>query len=242
MVGDAEPNHPLFERYTDSENLRHFPDVMQAGEAVIVTEKLHGTNVRIGSIAGTMLAGSHGLQRKRPEVEDCATHTSWFPATREPVVALLDALKEQHRQVMLFGEVYGSRLQKRDYGQKRGLGFVAFDLYVDGKYLDYDAFTALCGTYGVAIAPELGRGPSSLAFVRGLSSGPTTLPGTHIREGVVVKPARERYDAQVGRVVFTYLNDDYLLNAPLAEADTTDLERPNGPAGRDEDWGLAACG
>src|SRR6266853_348129 len=74
-AGDAEPNHPLFERYTDIENLRHFPDVIQAGEDVIVTEKLHGTNVRIGSIAGTMLAGSHGLQRKRPEAEDIAdTH------------------------------------------------------------------------------------------------------------------------------------------------------------------------
>ncbi len=222
-AGDAEPNHPLFERYTDIENLRHFPDVIQAGEEVIVTEKLHGTNVRIGSIAGTMLAGSHGLQRKRPEAEDIAIHTYWFPATLEPVVALLDALKEDHRQVILFGEVYGSRIQKLDYGQKRGLGFTAFDLYVDGKYLDYDAFTALCGTYGVTTVPELGRGSYSLAFVRDLSSGPTTLPGTHIREGVVVKPVRERYDAKVGRVVFKYLNDDYLLNAKLADADTTDL-------------------
>lgn len=222
-AGDAEPNHSLFEHYTDIENLRHFPDVIQTGEEVILTEKLHGTNARIGSIAGTILAGSHGLQRKRPEAKDLATHTYWFPATLEPVVALLDALKEQHRQVILFGEVYGSRIQKLDYGQKRGLGFAAFDLYVDGKYVDYDAFTAVCGTYGVATVPELGRGPYSLEFVRGLSRGPTTLPGTHIREGVVVKLARERYDAKVGRVVFKYLNDDYLLNARLSAADATDL-------------------
>jgi RNA ligase (TIGR02306 family) len=222
-AGDAEPNHPLFERYKEIENLRHFPDVIQAGEEVIVTEKLHGTNARIGSIAGTILAGSHGLQRKRPEPVDLATHTYWFPASLEPVMALLDALKEHHRQVILFGEVYGSRIQKLDYGQKRGVGFAAFDLYVDGKYLDYDAFTALCGTYGITTVPELGRGPYSLAFVRHLSSGQTTLPGTHIREGVVVKLARERYDAKVGRVVFKYLNDDYLLNTKLAEADATDL-------------------
>ena len=103
------------------------------------------------------------------------------------------------------------------------MGFAAFDLYVDGKYLDCDAFTALCGTYGVTTVPELGRGSYSLAFVRDLSSGQTTLPGTHIREGVVVRPAQERYDTKVGRVVFKYLNDDYLLNAKLADADTTDL-------------------
>ena len=94
---------------------------------------------------------------------------------------------------------------------------------MDGKYLDYDTFTALCGTYGVTTVPELGRGPYSLAFVRDLGSGQTALPGTHIREGVVVKLARERYDVKVGRVVFKYLNDDYLLNTKLAEADATDL-------------------
>ena len=39
----------------------------------------------------------------------------------------------------------------------------------------------------------------------------------------MVKLARERYDAKVGRVVLKYLNDDYLLNTKLAEADATDL-------------------
>ena len=85
-------------------------------------------------------------------------------------MALLDALKEQHRQVILFGEVYGSRIQKLDYGQKRGPASLP-SIYVDGKYLDYDTFTALCGTYGVTTVPELGRGPYSLAFVRDLSRG-----------------------------------------------------------------------
>ena len=221
-AGDAEPNHRLFERYTEIEHLRHFPEVIQPGEEVVVTEKIHGTNVRIGSIEG-VLAGSRGLQRQRPAPEAWATHTYWFPATLEPVIALLEALKNPHRQVILFGEVYGSRVQKLDYGQKRHLGFAAFDLYADGTYLDYETFQELCRTYGVITVPELGRGPYTLEFVKRLSSGQTTLPGTHIREGVVVKLARERSDARVGRVVFKYLNDDYLLNAKLAAADTTDL-------------------
>lgn len=222
-AGDAEPNHPLFERYTDIENLRHFPDLIQAEEEVIVTEKIHGTNVRIGAIDGQILAGSHGLQRRRPEPEAMALYTYWFPATLAPVTALLTALQGQHRVAILFGEVYGSRVQKLDYGQKSGLGFAAFDLYVDGHYLDYEAFQSLCHNYGVPTVPTLGRGVYSLAFVRELSAGQTTLPGAHIREGVVVRLARERYDARVGRVVLKYINDAYLLNAKLAEADATDL-------------------
>ena len=43
--GDAEKAHPLFEMYTEIENLRHFPDLFEDGEEVVVTEKIHGANV-----------------------------------------------------------------------------------------------------------------------------------------------------------------------------------------------------
>ncbi|MBM3224682.1 MAG: hypothetical protein FJZ47_12875, partial [Candidatus Tectomicrobia bacterium] len=211
-AGDAEPNHPLFERYTAIENLRHFPMVIQPEEEIILTEKIHGTNVRLGLIEGVMLAGSHGLQRKRPAPEALATHTYWFPSTLESVATLLDTLRARHRQVILFGEVYGSRVQKLDYGQKGTMGFAAFDLFTDGKYVAYDVFQDLCTTHGVPTVPELGRGLYSLEFVQSSSRGRTTLPGQHIREGVVVRPARERTDARLGRVIFKYINDDYLLN------------------------------
>ena len=78
-AGDAEPSHPLFQRYTDIENLRNFPDVFAPGEEVVVSEKIHGTNARIGWVEGALLAGSHGLQRKRPEPEAMATNTYWSP-------------------------------------------------------------------------------------------------------------------------------------------------------------------
>ena len=51
-AGDAEPNHPLFQRYTDIENLRNFPGVFAPGEEVVVSEKIHGTNARIGWVEG----------------------------------------------------------------------------------------------------------------------------------------------------------------------------------------------
>src|SRR6185436_9654169 len=209
-AGDSEPNHPLFQRYTEIENLRNFPDVFAPGEEVVVSEKIHGTNARIGWVEGALLAGSHGLQRKRPEPEEMATNTYWFPATLEPVRNLLDELRQDHAVAIL-------------YGQRAGLGFAAFDVLVGEHYLDYDDFAALCARHGVVTVPLLERGPFSLARIAELSRGQTTLPDQHIREGVVVRPVVERFDPQIGRVILKYLSDDYLLNDKLTATDATDL-------------------
>lgn len=223
-AGDAEPSHPLFQKYTEVENLRNFPEVLWPGEEVVVTEKIHGTNARIGWVEGELLAGSHGLQRKRPAPEEMATNTYWFPATLEPVMSLLDALKaEGHAVAILYGEIYGSRVQSLHYGKRDGLGFAAFDVLVGEHFLDYDDFVALCTRHGVATAPLIDRGPFSLERVAAVSGGPTTFADQHIREGVVVKPTKERFDAQVGRVILKYLSDDYLLNDKLRAADATDF-------------------
>jgi RNA ligase (TIGR02306 family) len=222
-AGDSERAHPLFEKYTDIENLRNFPTVISEGEEVVVTEKIHGTNARIGVVEGVLLAGSHGLQRKRPAPDKLATSLYWFPSTLATVMTLLDSLKDKQRQVILYGEVYGSRVQKLHYGKKAGLGFAAFDLLLDGRYVDYDEFKGLCEQHGVETVPALGRGPYSPELVRSLSRGRTTLQDTHIREGVVVKPVMERLDPAIGRVILKYLNDDYLLDEKLAAADATDM-------------------
>ena len=188
-----------------------------------MTEKIHGTNARIGWVEGKLLAGSHGLQRKRPEPEAMGTSTYWFPATLEPVQSLLDELKRQSPVAILYGEVYGSRIQSLHYGRRAGVGFTAFDILVGEHYLDYDDSAALCLRHGVPTVPLLERGPYSLERVAALSRGQTTLPGQHIREGVVVRPVQERFDPQVGRAILKYVSDDYLLNDKLTAADTTDL-------------------
>lgn len=223
-AGDSESNHPLFQRYTDMENLRNFPAILNPGEEVVVTEKIHGTNSRIGWVEGKLLAGSHGLQRKRPEPEDLPTNTYWFPSTLEPVMSLLDEFKEQgHAVAILYGEIFGSRVQNLHYGRRDGLGFAAFDLLVGEHYLDYDDFAALCERHKVPTAPILWRGPFSLEKIAELSRGQTTMADDHIREGVVVKPTKERFDPEVGRVILKYLSDDYLLNDKIRAGDATDL-------------------
>lgn len=67
--GNQEREHPLFVRYTDIENIKNFPDVLIEGENVVITEKIHGTNSRVGLLKGEFVAGSHKTQRKNPDAK-----------------------------------------------------------------------------------------------------------------------------------------------------------------------------
>ncbi len=207
------------------ENLRNFPELLQTGEEVVATEKLHGTNQRTGLIEGQWMAGSRTLRRQ--ETATPASNLYWYPSTLPPVRALLEhfaALGHQH--VVLFGEVFGSKVQNLSYGKTNGnLGFAVFDLYVDGKYLDFAEFHAICTAKGVPMVPIIFRGPFDIEAIKAASTGPTTVGDQdHIREGVVVKPIVERTDPKIGRVILKYLNDDYLLKKEAGRVtDSTDM-------------------
>lgn len=248
VAGDSVANDPRFPAYTEIENMRSYPIIITEGEEVIVTEKLHGTNCRVGFVAKPLehetlpvysgipavddakeememvrMAGSRGLRRKEPE--DAAAmrnNTYWFPWTIEGVEALLKELFLQgHDQAILYGEIFGASIQSYNYSQP-GIAFRAFDLMIDGSFVNYDTFVAQCEAHGIEMVPLLYRGPFALATVKELSDGESLVGGKHGREGVVVKPAQERTDAKIGRVILKYVGDTYLFGK-AAEQDTTDL-------------------
>ncbi len=208
-AGDAAPSHPLFPEYTDVENLRNFPSVFIDGEDVFVTEKLHGTSCRLGLIEGELMAGSMSVRRVRPD--HLADSIYWQPLEINGISALLESLGQDTRQVILYGEVFGSKIQNLNYGLVGTLGFQAFDILVDGRFLDSAAFFETCAAFSVPAVPVLYQGLYDLSTIKALSEGPTTLAADHIREGVVVKPARERNDPKVGRVCLKYIGDPYLF-------------------------------
>lgn len=212
-AGDAEREHGMFPSYTDIENLRNFPDVFEAGEPVVVTEKIHGTNVRVGWVDGEWMAGSMRVRRRRPEGDGLSVNTYWYPLSLASVVKLIEeTVLAGARAVILYGEVYGPRIQSFSYGVTNGIGFAAFDLMIDGKFVDASSFTSVVNRYGVSAVPVLGEAvPYSLDCIKALAAGPATLGGGHIREGVVVKSMTERADPRVGRVALKYVSDDYLL-------------------------------
>ena len=212
-AGDADQDHPLFWAYTEIENMRNFPGIFEVGEMVVLTEKIHGTQARLGMIEGELMAGSKALRRKRPVDDAFASNTYWFPFTLEPVRSLIEKLGQQHRQVILFGEIYGSKIQSFHYGHVGKFGFRAFDLLIDGRYLNWQEFRDLCEQAGIETVPALGITPFSLEEIKRHSEGKTLLmqEKAHMREGVVVKPLHERNDPKIGRVVLKYVSDSYLF-------------------------------
>lgn len=208
---DVVANHPLFDAYTDIENMRNFPTLIQDGEEVVMTEKLHGTNCRIAMIEGVRLGGSRHLNRKGPLEGQQPSHY-WFPWKHPNVANMMKKLGAMNQSVILYGEVFGKGIQDLGYNQT-GWAFAAFDMSIDGKYLDHDQFAKHCTEFSVPMVPFVYRGPFSLDKAKEFSTGKTLLGGTHVREGVVVKPVKERRDPAVGRVILKYVGDDYLLRA-----------------------------
>ncbi len=201
---DAVPRNPLFPEYTHIENLRHFPDIFADGELVVVTEKLHGTNSRIGMVNGEWLAGSHRMQRGQGDA------LYWSP--RKHAEKLVESLGKHHKQVVLYGEILGADVQSLDYGYKGYEGYRAFDLMVDGRYVDYATFWDTAFDFDVPTVPVFRQIPFSFEEIRRFAGGTSTLrSANHLREGVVVKPLIERHDPRVGRVILKYISDDFLL-------------------------------
>jgi RNA ligase (TIGR02306 family) len=168
------------------------------------------------------MAGSRKVNRKEPE--DYAKNWYWLPWSFESVQNLLIDLGKEHKQVILYGETFGN-VQFLKYNRDNAIDFRAFDLFIDGTWVDYDEFKNICDSYGVPTVPLLARIPFSLEKVRELSEGQTMLnEATHIREGVVVKPVKERVDYETlrgRRVILKYVSDTYLLKN--SDKDTTDI-------------------
>ena len=283
ICGDADIPDENFPKYTDIQNLRHHPTLFNVGEIVSATEKIHGTNSRVGIVNGVEKSGSMELPRKLPrryylkgitmskcisspidpivlnklgslyddlpkvidlrrklpsEVREAlhglginrdmiydavpcgmddemiSLHEYWYPWSLFPVKSLLlnEYEKRQGTQIVLFGEIYGQTIQgKYTYGVTGAkMGYRAFDLMVNGRYVDVDDFRDTCAKYNVETVPEIYRGPYDFETIRGISEGNSVIGGSHIREGTVVRPLAERTDPKVGRLVLKYVSDRFI--------------------------------
>lgn len=219
MAGDIlGPNHPMFPCYTDIEDLNNFPDILRPDEFVCITEKIHGTNCRVGLVEGTWMAGSHRYPRKMPETEkEQAANWYWHPYTLEPVRQLIQAVYDgfNAKSVVLFGETYG-KIQSLNYGHPKDITFAAFDLWVDGRYMNAGSFFMLVDRFGIPAVPRLffeGHGFARFShdLVREVVSGESFLGG-NIREGVVIRPMVERTNEKVGRAILKAISPDYRLS------------------------------
>lgn len=220
--------NPDFKVYTDIDNIKHYPNVFAAGEEVIVTEKIHGSSWRAGLLPRPtktlwqrikaffsrdkyeFVYGSHKVQL------GIYGHPNYYgeniykqAAEKYNVRAVLKP------GMILYGEVFGPKVQDLTYGLKE-IDVRFFDLMVDGRYADWDAFAAFCAENNLPTVPVLFRGPYDPAALDGWTSGQSILCPSQIREGCVVKPAHEQ-NCHIGRKVLKSVSPDYLLRKGATE-------------------------
>jgi RNA ligase (TIGR02306 family) len=134
--------NPNFQKYTDLENAKNYPDVFEQGEPVNITEKIHGTNFRAGYVptnCNTLWKKVKRFFRRLPatefvygsrnvQMQDSATNRhTWLEAKAKTSSNVyvdacqnysLRTLLKSHmeatglKSIVVYGEVYGDGIQK----------------------------------------------------------------------------------------------------------------------------------
>ena len=198
---DSEPQPFNTSKY-DIDSGYRYGHLLTDGEEVIATEKIHGANATFCYHEGRMWAKSH-REWKKPD-----SGAIWWKVQKQhPWIA---EWCRAHPAFCLCGEVFG-QVQDLKYGSKPGqLFFRAFDVMLpDGSFLDYDDFAEI--VLAEVRCPIVYRGPYSIEKMREVCDGRSLVPGAdNMREGVVVGPIMERWDARLGRVKVKFVSPAYL--------------------------------
>lgn len=214
-----------FRSYTDVEDIKRFSDVLEVGEEVIFTEKLHGTcSVFYANSAGQRYVSSKGLAARGLAIVEAPNNIYWRMAEQFQIFdKLTGKLAESGAAyAILFGETLG--VQDLMYGLKKGqLAFRAFDLLIGEPnrppyFMQYNEFKAWAESQALPIVPVLYQGPFEWDTLARYSAGTSTI-ANHIREGIVVRPVQEREHPALGRVLLKSLSPDY-----LTRKDGTEME------------------
>lgn len=189
MSGDVF--HPVtgFLPKFDVENIKRYPHVLEKGESVIITEKVHGTCVIFGAIPssysyripdaidGRVLVASKGICAQGLAFKDTPDNRAKNLYIRtleaagmiERVKALADA---NGAPIVLLGEIFGKGVQDLHYGAETAQ-FRLFDIYLpDGKSFASAIVTGkLADKYSIPHVPILYHGPWSVGLVEQFTQG-----------------------------------------------------------------------
>lgn len=219
LDGDSERPYSAFHLYTEIENVKNYPDILETNEEVVMTEKVHGQNLRMGYVltdeGWQWMCGSKTVNRK-PTTASGKPSVFWRHLTQN-VKDMMLWIHQNYvatQSIIVFAENFGP-VQDMEYGRK-DYDFVVFDIAIDGQYLDWPKISNLCMRYDVPLVIPIYTGPYSDAKLEELTDGPTLMcPPDKAgkfkgREGIVVHPTIERADRRIGRVIFKSISIDYL--------------------------------
>lgn len=204
FAGDQEASPPrgIFTPTYDVDTIRRFKHLFVEGEPVYVSEKIHGENFRLVFHSGELHLGSRTRWKKNIPGSDW-----WKVVTPE-----MEQFCRENEGSILYGEAYG-KVKGFKYGNK-GPRFVAFDVLKKTEWLDAQEFCDTMSAYGIPRVPILGwEMPFNMEKIEELAEGESLLAKawgeTHVREGCVVKPMKERISPEIGRVMLKLVGNGY---------------------------------
>ncbi|MET8166685.1 RNA ligase (ATP) [Streptomyces sp. NPDC005329] len=219
MSGDVEAAPDLLP-WVDIENIQRSPGIFEPGEPVVLTEKLHGSACLLTYVADEerVYVSSKGFGSKSLALTEDPRNLYWRAVHGHDVPEAAARLAERlgARRIGVFGEVYGAGVQDLTYGadgRRDTLGYAVFDVSaeIDGVVRWLDAAELLDGE--LPLVPRLFEGPYDSERVLEIATGRETVSGRglHLREGVVIRPAVERYSPVTGgRAIAKAVSGAYL--------------------------------
>jgi RNA ligase (TIGR02306 family) len=220
--------NPLFDKYTEIENIKNFSNIFEDGELVNITEKCHGSSFRVANLRIQInskqplfyilknlfnkyilrkeyeyVIGSHNVQL----VNDKTYYNKNIYKAMSDKYNLIDKIP---KDMILYGEVFGPGVQNLTYGLKE-IELAVFDIKLNGVYMNWDFVVNFCKEMGLQTVPEIYRGPYNDDLCKKFTTGQSIICPTQIREGIVIKPLIERNHSRLGRVILKSINPVYLL-------------------------------
>ena len=189
----------------DIEGARKYHRLLAEGEEIVLTEKIHGANARFVHHGGEFWVGSRTTFKTRDG------GGMWW---RVAEAHCLEEKLAARPNLAIYGEVYG-QVQDLKYA-KNDHDLIVFDMLDVNtrRWLDYDEMVAIAAEMNLPTVPILYRGPwneERKADLWALAEGPTVVGnGTHVREGWVLRPTKERTDLRLGRVIMKLHGEGYL--------------------------------
>lgn len=221
-----------FRKYTDIQHAKNYPTIME-GSDVVITEKIHGTNYRVGYVKYSSLNfwnkikrwlgfgqeyefvfGSHNVQlqgllkllKKQPTFYK---KNVYLEAVKQ--YNLRDCLNENE---VIYAEIYGWGIQfNYAYGCKEDeRKMVVVDVMIDGKYIDTEDAIQFCQDRNLPYAPVLYKGMYKPELLEEYVTGKSVLAPKQqpIKEGIVITAMHETA-TYMGRAILKHINPKYLL-------------------------------
>lgn len=220
--------NPAFRKYTDIDNAKNYPTLFVEGEPIFVTEKLHGTSARyarlpthvntfwkwIKKLFGRLPTHEFCYGSRKVQLQGKMLVKTYYEKNLYALIAKkYDFESKLQPGEAVYGEIIGHGVQKGyDYGHKQGeYSFAAYDVMIDGRWLNGKEFFAWCAERRVPTVPLIPCAHYNREVVDKLRAGPSVFcPAQAVREGIVVKPAIEDM-TYAGRKVLKFINDEYSL-------------------------------